>query len=89
MAIDIKEKGKVGCAYFVAEEGRLLCMEEVLGGSAELAEKRKILSLRRYLNSLLRSETRPTTYHCHPLSSVGHSSGHSKRPSRPKCFSCG
>jgi DNA mismatch repair protein MSH5 len=39
MAIDIKDKGKVGCAYYVAGEERLICMEEVIGGGSEIVEK--------------------------------------------------
>ena len=39
LAVDIKEKGKVGCAYYIAGEERLLCMEEVIGGGAEVVEK--------------------------------------------------
>jgi DNA mismatch repair protein MSH5 len=39
VAIDVKEKGKVGCAYYVAGEERLLCMEEILGGGVEVVEK--------------------------------------------------
>ncbi|KIW63518.1 hypothetical protein PV04_08515 [Phialophora macrospora] len=42
MAIDIKEKGKVGCAYYIAGEERLLCMEEVTDGGTEIVEKLKL-----------------------------------------------
>ncbi|KAJ9602597.1 hypothetical protein H2200_012790 [Cladophialophora chaetospira] len=42
MAIDIREKGKVGCAYYIAGEERLLCMEEIIGGGSEVVEKLKL-----------------------------------------------
>ena len=39
LAIDVKDKGRVGCAYYIAGEERLLCMEEVIGGGTEVVEK--------------------------------------------------
>ena len=33
MAVDVRERGTIGCAYYVAREERLFCMEEVRGGS--------------------------------------------------------
>ena len=33
MAVDIGERGTIGCAYYVAREERLFCMEEIRGGS--------------------------------------------------------
>ena len=40
MAVDIREHGKVGCAYYIAGEERLLCMEEVVGGGTDTMDKR-------------------------------------------------
>jgi hypothetical protein len=44
VAVDIKEKDRVGCAYYIAAEARLLCMEEVMGGGNEVVEKRMTAS---------------------------------------------
>ena len=38
LAIDIKEGDKVGCAYYIAREERLLCMEDVVGGGQDLID---------------------------------------------------
>jgi DNA mismatch repair protein MSH5 len=38
MAIDMKERGTVGCAYYVAREERLFCMEDVVNGGKDLVE---------------------------------------------------
>ena len=39
MALDIGGKGKIGCAYYVAGEERLFCMEEVVLGGVDIIEK--------------------------------------------------
>jgi hypothetical protein len=39
VALDMRDKGKVGCAYYVASEERLLCMEEVSGGGVDMVDK--------------------------------------------------
>lgn len=39
MAIDLKDKGKIGCAYYVVGEERLACMEEISGVGREVIEK--------------------------------------------------
>jgi DNA mismatch repair protein MSH5 len=39
MALDIKERGSVGCAYYVAKEERLFCMEDVSKGGRETVDK--------------------------------------------------
>jgi DNA mismatch repair protein MSH5 len=39
VAIDVKEKGSVGCAYYIAREERLLCMEDVPRGGIESIER--------------------------------------------------
>ena len=41
-AIDVKEKGKIGCAYYVAREERLLCMEDVPKGGFETIDRRML-----------------------------------------------
>ncbi|OAL29677.1 hypothetical protein AYO22_02091 [Fonsecaea multimorphosa] len=49
MAVDIKGRGEIGCAYYIAGEEKLLCMEEVIGGATDVVDKcptRVILSLR-------------------------------------------
>lgn len=38
MAIDIKERGTVGCAYYVAREERLFCMEDIVNGGNDVTE---------------------------------------------------
>ncbi|KIW34581.1 uncharacterized protein PV07_01356 [Cladophialophora immunda] len=42
MAVDIKGKGEIGCAYYVAGEERLLCMEQVIGGATDVVDKLKL-----------------------------------------------
>lgn len=37
-ALDVKERGIVGCAYYVAREERLYCMEDVKSDGAEVIE---------------------------------------------------
>lgn len=39
MAVNLREKGKVGCAYYIAAEDRLLCMEEFAGGGLDAIQK--------------------------------------------------
>ena len=39
VAIDVMEKGTVGCAYYRAREERLLCMEDVPRGGVESIER--------------------------------------------------
>lgn len=41
MAFDIKERGTVGCAYYVAAEAKLYFMEDVKLGGADIVEARK------------------------------------------------
>lgn len=43
MAVDIKERGTVGCAYFVAAEGKLYLMEEVKLGGPDVVESSKLI----------------------------------------------
>jgi DNA mismatch repair protein MSH5 len=38
MAVDMKECGVVGCAYYVAREERLFCMEEIVNGGKDVVE---------------------------------------------------
>jgi hypothetical protein len=38
MAVDIRSQ-QVGCAYYVIGEGRLFCMEQVVGGEMDIIEK--------------------------------------------------
>lgn len=38
MAIDMKEHGTVGCAYYVAREERLFCMEDIIHGGTDIVE---------------------------------------------------
>ena len=38
MAIDMKEHGTVGCAYYVAREERLFCMEDIVHGGIDTLE---------------------------------------------------
>jgi DNA mismatch repair protein MSH5 len=38
MAIDMKEHGTVGCAYYVTREERLFCMEDIVHGGTDIVE---------------------------------------------------
>ena len=38
MAVDMKERGTVGCAYYVAREERLFCMEDMVHGGRDVVE---------------------------------------------------
>jgi DNA mismatch repair protein MSH5 len=42
MAIDLRERGTVGCCYYVAMEERLYLMEDVKYGGLEVVQARKI-----------------------------------------------
>ena len=44
MAIDLRERGTLGCAYYVAREERLYCMEDVANGGMEIVERRRYVS---------------------------------------------
>lgn len=39
MAVNIGPKSIVGCAYYIAGEERLLCMEEIGGGDHDFVER--------------------------------------------------
>lgn len=41
MAVDVRERGTVGCAYYVAAEEKLYFMEDVKLGGADVVEARK------------------------------------------------
>ena len=41
MALDVKEKGNIGCAYYVSKEERLLCMEDIPRGEVDIMDRRK------------------------------------------------
>jgi len=45
VALDMRDNDKVGCACYIAGEGRLLCMEEISGGGVDVVENRKPLAL--------------------------------------------
>ena len=38
MAIDIRDRDAIGCAYYVAREQSLRCMEDVIGGGREVLD---------------------------------------------------
>ena len=38
VALDIKERGTVGCAYYVAREERLFCMEDIDNGGMDVLD---------------------------------------------------
>lgn len=38
MSINVRERGTVGCAYYVAREEKLYCMEDVKLGGAEIVQ---------------------------------------------------
>lgn len=40
MAVDIKERGTVGCCYYIAEEERLYILEDVEQGGMDVIEIR-------------------------------------------------
>lgn len=41
MAVDCKDHGTNGCAYYVAKEERLFCMQDVPKGSREIVDRRE------------------------------------------------
>ena len=41
MAVDLRKRGTVGCAYYIAREERLFAMEDIVSGGTEIIEKRK------------------------------------------------
>jgi DNA mismatch repair protein MSH5 len=43
VAVDVKESGHIGCAYYVAREERLFCMEDVPKGGNEILERCKLI----------------------------------------------
>ena len=66
MAVDVKDRGTVGCAYYVAREERLFCLDEVQRGGDMLVQTRSVLLVevkRAWLT--LRSHCRPESYRCH------------------------
>jgi hypothetical protein len=40
MAVDCKDHGTIGCAYYVAKEERLFCMQDVPKGNKEIVDRR-------------------------------------------------
>ncbi|PGH21494.1 hypothetical protein AJ80_03162 [Polytolypa hystricis UAMH7299] len=42
MAIDIKDRGAVGCCYYVAQEEKLYILGDIVSGGAEMIEKLKL-----------------------------------------------
>ena len=38
MAVDVRDRGTVGCAYYIAREEKLLLMEDVKLGGADIVE---------------------------------------------------
>ena len=41
MAIDIKERNTVGCAYYLAREEKLFCMEDIANGGIDIVNARR------------------------------------------------
>ena len=41
MAIDIRDRGTVGCSYYNAQEGKLYVLEDIARGGKDIIEKRK------------------------------------------------
>lgn len=42
MAVDMKSRGEIGCAYYLAREETLYFMEEVKSGSVDIIDGRKL-----------------------------------------------
>lgn len=42
MAINVRERGTVGCAYYIARDEKLLCMEDMRLGGAEAVQAREL-----------------------------------------------
>ena len=38
MAVDIRERGMVGCAYYISREETLFCMEDLSGGGLDVLD---------------------------------------------------
>jgi DNA mismatch repair protein MSH5 len=45
MALDLKSRGMLGCAYYVAREERLFCMEDSIGSGLESIEQCRCLQV--------------------------------------------
>lgn len=75
VAIHLKEKGTVGCAYYVAAEERLLCMEEVSGGGMDIIERcgKDCPTTKSHPQTHNGSENRPRTYDGYFVASIGRS----------------
>jgi DNA mismatch repair protein MSH5 len=39
MAVDCKDRGTVGCAYYISREERLFCMEDMARGSKDIIDR--------------------------------------------------
>ena len=50
MAIDIRERGTVGCAYYVASEGTLKCMEDIVKGGSNVLDQGEIQNRELYFD---------------------------------------
>jgi DNA mismatch repair protein MSH5 len=44
VAVDVKESGDIGCAYYVAREERLFCMEDAPKGGTDILERCKSIN---------------------------------------------
>ena len=42
MAVDLKDRGTVGCCYYIAREEKLYLMEDVKNGGSEIIDTRKL-----------------------------------------------
>lgn len=42
MAIDIRDRETVGCAYYIARQQSLICMEDAIGGGKEVLDRLKL-----------------------------------------------
>lgn len=42
MAVDLKDRGTVGCCYYIAKEEKLCLMEDVKSGGIEIVDTRKL-----------------------------------------------
>jgi DNA mismatch repair protein MSH5 len=50
VALDMMSKGTVGCAYYIAREERLLCLEDIPRGDFDSMDRR--LFLQYYIRSM-------------------------------------
>ncbi|KAI1995454.1 hypothetical protein LOZ51_003280 [Ophidiomyces ophidiicola] len=60
MAIDMKDRGTVGCSYYVAEQKILFIMEDITFGGLDIVETRSVIRPSRYAFVAVKLDIEPT-----------------------------